>query len=88
MLLFSSLILKALYADDLGILFRYSNLKEITANLQSAIDTITSFCNKWGLKINKSKTTYVLADDTIYQKNKAPSAKYKTVFDKIPDPLL
>ena len=53
-------ILKALYADDLGILFRSSDLKEITTNLQSAIDAITSFCNKWGLKINKSKTTYMV----------------------------
>jgi len=30
----------------------------------------------------------LLADYTTYQKNKAPSAKYKTIFDKIPDLFL
>jgi len=37
-----------------------SDLKEITTNLQSDIDAKTSFCNKWGLKINKPKTTYMV----------------------------
>ena len=53
-------ILRALYADDLGILFSSSNLKEISLNLQIAIDAIAAFCHKWGLTINKSKTTYTV----------------------------
>ena len=53
-------ILRALYADDLGILYSSSNLKDINLNLQQAIDAIATFCHKWGLTINKSKTTYTV----------------------------
>jgi hypothetical protein len=51
-------IFRALYADDLGIMYTSKNMKEIEKNLQRAIDAISDYCQKWGFTINKTKTTY------------------------------
>ena len=51
---------KALYADDLAIWFTGNKKKEMEQTLQKAIDHITSFCTKWGFKLNKCKTTYTV----------------------------
>ena len=60
---------RALYADDLGILFSSASLKEIEAELQTAVNTITDFCDKWGLKINESKTSYTVFTPAGKRKN-------------------
>jgi len=46
---------RALYADDLGILYNSDKLKAIESNLQIAVNEINAFCTKWGLVINKSR---------------------------------
>jgi hypothetical protein len=51
---------KALYADDLAIWYTGNNKKEMEHILQKAIDHITSYCTKWGFKLNKCKTTYTV----------------------------
>ncbi len=80
-------IFRALYADDLGILFRSSNLKEITRNLQTAINAISSFCHKWGFSINKTKTTYTTFCSAGKRKNYERTYKLDLHVDNSPIPL-
>jgi len=51
---------KALFADDLAIWHSDSSLKVIEFNLQRAINKIVTFCDKWGLLLNKKKTCYTV----------------------------
>jgi len=60
---------RALYEDDLGILFSSASLKEIASELQTDVNTITEFCDKWGLKINESKTSYTVFTPAGKRKN-------------------
>lgn len=80
-------ILRALYADDLGILFRSSDLKEITRNLQIAIDAISAYCHKWGFSINKSKTTYTTFCTAGKRKNYERTYKLDLHIGNSPIPL-
>jgi hypothetical protein len=66
---------RALYADDLGILYRSTKLREIQSNLQTTINEINTFCTKWGLAINKSKTTYTVFTPAGKRKNYERSYK-------------
>jgi len=60
---------RALYADDLGILYSSKSLSEITKQLQKAVNAILAFCDSCGLKINKSKTTYLVFTTAGKRKN-------------------
>ena len=51
---------KGLFADDLVIWSTDSSLKAIELKLQRAINTIDTFCAKWGLILNKKKTLYTV----------------------------
>ena len=77
----------ALYADDLGILFRSLCLKEITRTLQVAINSINSFCQKWGFTINKSKTTYTVFCTAGFRKNYTRTYKLNLSIANTPIPL-
>jgi len=46
---------RALFADDLVIWHSDSSLKVIEFILQRAINKIVTFCDKWGLLLNKKK---------------------------------
>ena len=48
----------ALFADDLCIWVTRASKKQIEAILQMAVNRIIEFCNKWGFKINETKTCY------------------------------
>ena len=78
---------RALYADDLGILFSSSNTKEISKNLQAAIDAIATYCNKWGFSINKSKTTYTIFCTAGKRKNYERTYKMDLQINGSPIPL-
>jgi hypothetical protein len=47
------------FADDTAILSRHANLNTATTNLQTHLDTIVNWTNKWRLKINENKSTLV-----------------------------
>ena len=49
---------KALYADDLGIWLSGNKTKDMEPTPQKAIENISDYFTTWGLKLNKSKTTY------------------------------
>jgi len=51
---------KALFADDLGIWCTDSSLKIIETKLQTAINAIEAFSNRWGLILSKKKTFYTV----------------------------
>ena len=78
---------RALYADDLAILYSSSTTREISSNLQTAVNQITSFCNNWGLKINKSKTTYTVFTPAGKRKNYERTYKLNVTIDNIQIPI-
>ena len=45
-----------MFADDLAIWCSNSSLRNIESNLQRSINKISSFCDQWGLLLNKKKT--------------------------------
>ncbi|RNA10565.1 RNA-directed DNA polymerase from mobile element jockey-like [Brachionus plicatilis] len=55
--------------DDLCIWFTHKSKRIIKKILQSAINKIVEFCEKWGLTINKSKTCYTVFTSTGLRKN-------------------
>ena len=50
----------ALFADDISIWFSSKNLKTIEKKLQKATDILPKYSNKWSMKINTTKTNYIL----------------------------
>ena len=52
----NSNIQTSLFADDSAIWKSGRNIKFITIQLQNQLNNIAKWCNKWGLKINASKT--------------------------------
>ena len=80
-------ILSALYADNLGILFNSSDLKEITTKLQTAINAISEFCQKWGFTINKSKKTYTVFCTAGWRSNYSRTYKLNLHISNTPIPL-
>ena len=51
---------RALFADDLTIWRAGTNIHQITLHLQEDINTIMSWCNKWGFVINSNKTIGII----------------------------
>jgi len=47
------------FADDTAVLSRHTNLTTAIANLQTHLDSIEEWTQKWRLKINKNKSTHV-----------------------------
>lgn len=50
----------ALFADDLSLWYSHGNLRVINNRLQSTLDKIKLWLSTWRLKLNVSKTTYVV----------------------------
>ncbi len=68
---------RALYADDLGILYSSDKL----------VNEINAFCSKWGLVINKSKTTYTVFTPADKRKNYERTYKLELNINNAPIPL-
>lgn len=76
----------ALFADDLCIWFTHKSKRIIKKILQSAINKIVEFCEKWGLTINKSKTCYTVFTSAGLRKNYVDkySIELKVINELIP----
>ncbi|CAF0704716.1 unnamed protein product [Brachionus calyciflorus] len=77
----------ALYADDLCIWYTGTSKREIKKILQKAINSILSFCKKWGLTINNQKTCYTTFTTAGLRKNYRKKYGFKFYIDKNIIPL-
>ena len=68
-------IAHAMFADDLCIWYNSKSKKQIKKNLQIGIDSIETFCNEWGFKLNSKKTLYTMFTTAGHRKS------YKKVYE-------
>ena len=80
-------IYHALFADDLCIWTTNKSLKSSKKCLQIAINKISLYCKTWGLKINKSKTTYSVFTTAGYRKTYEKLNKINLTIDNSRIPL-
>src|SRR5437870_11147681 len=51
---------RALFADDLTIWRSGINIQQIIYHLQEDVNSLISWCNKWGFSINSNKTIGII----------------------------
>ena len=78
---------KALFADDLCIWFSSASLKDIGKTLNRAINIISTYCKKWGLVINSSKTIHTVFTTASHRSNYESKYGLKLILDGTLIPL-